>query len=266
MSSPNILDHYGKIHAGFLHSYGEVATELLIEKLNIQPNQNVLEIGFGTGATLVKIASRFPHANYFGLELSDQMLERAEARIKFCSIKNIQLRKINSVDELDMFSTKMDTIYIESVLGIQEGDGLKKMIMKVSEQLKPKGKLIVNETIWTDDVPKDEIDRINSEGKNVFGIIQSNGKYHTQQKWNELFGQCGFKISSSEEINTQGRKRRRSNLKEWRSAIFNQFGKLKLKLNGKLRREMQQFQQGMDSIITSKKQIMKGHLFVLEKM
>jgi ubiquinone/menaquinone biosynthesis C-methylase UbiE len=267
MPSSNILDHYGKTHSGFLHSYGEVATEFLIEKLDIQPNQNILEIGFGTGATLVKIASRFPKADYFGIELSDQMLEKARSRIKFCSLENkIALKKINSVEELNVFNSKMDKICIESVLGIQEDDNLKKMILKISELLKSQGKLVVNETIWTNDVGKEEIDRINAACKNAFGIIQSNGKYCNQQMWNELFVECGFKIISSEEIDTKGKNKQKLNLTEWKSAVFTKLGKLKGKLNGKLKTEMDFFQKRMDSIITSKKQIMKGYLFVLEKI
>ncbi len=265
MSSPNILDHYGKLRAGFLHSYGEAATELLIERLDVQAKENILEIGFGTGATLVKIASRFPNANYFGIELSKQMLESAEARIKLCSLRNIQLRNINSVEQLTVFKTKMDKIYIESVLGIQEDDELKKMILKISEQLKSNGKLVVNETIWMEDTPKEEIDRINNACKNVFGIIQSNGKYHTARKWNELFVDCGFKIISSEEI-LPGKEKQKLNSKEWLSAMYTKFGKLKGKLDGKLNSEIKEFQKSMNSIITSKKQIMKGYLFVLEKI
>jgi cyclopropane fatty-acyl-phospholipid synthase-like methyltransferase len=267
MPSSNILDHYGKTHSGFLHSYGEVATELLIEGLSIRPGENILEIGLGTGATLVKIASRFPGANYFGIELSDQMLEKARSRIRFCSLENkIRLQKINSVEELNVFNSKMDKIYIESVLGIQEDNDLKKMILKISGLLNPQGKLVVNETIWTEDVAKEEIERVNSACKNAFGIIQSNGKYNNQQKWNELFAECGFKIVSSGEINTKGKEKRRSNLTEWKSAVFTKLGKLKGELNRKLKTETGLFQNSMDSIITSKKQIMKGYLFVLEKM
>lgn len=264
MSSPNILDHYGKIHSGFLHSYGESATEFLIEKLDVQAEENILEIGFGTGATLVKIASRFPDTNYFGLELSQQMLESAEARVRLCSLKNIQLQHINSAEQLDVFKIKMDKVYIESVLGIQEDNELKRMILKISEQLNTKGKLIVNETIWTEDTPKEEIDRINMACKNAFGIIQSNGKYHTLKKWAELFIECGLRLISVEEI-LPGKEKQKLNSKEWLSAIYTKFGKLKGKLNIRLNSEMREFQKSMDSIITSKKQIMKGYLFVLEK-
>jgi cyclopropane fatty-acyl-phospholipid synthase-like methyltransferase len=264
VSSANILDHYGKIHSDFLHSYGEAATELLVEKLDPKPGENILEIGFGTGATLVKIASRFPDANYFGIELSDQMLEKAEARIRLCSLKNIRLQQINSSEQLNAFNIKMDKIYIESVLGIQEHEGLRTMIIKMAEQLKSKGKLVVNETIWTEEVAGAEIARINTACKEAFGIIQSNGTYSNKQKWAELFAECGFLLISLEELHSH-KEKQRLNSKEWLSAIYTKLGKIKGKLNGKLNSEMSLFQKQMDSIITSKKQIMKGYLFVLEK-
>lgn len=46
-----------------------------------RPGTSVLEIGCGTGRNLIAAAHRFPHAQFFGLDISHTMLESAEASI-----------------------------------------------------------------------------------------------------------------------------------------------------------------------------------------
>jgi S-adenosylmethionine-diacylgycerolhomoserine-N-methlytransferase len=49
----------------------------LIEDLAPPPGGHVLEIGCGTGRNLVKAARRYPHARFFGVDVSEVMLGRA---------------------------------------------------------------------------------------------------------------------------------------------------------------------------------------------
>jgi S-adenosylmethionine-diacylgycerolhomoserine-N-methlytransferase len=49
----------------------------LIRELALRPGERLIEIGCGTARNLVKIARRYPQAELFGLDASQQMLETA---------------------------------------------------------------------------------------------------------------------------------------------------------------------------------------------
>lgn len=82
----DILAWFEAVNSGYLHPFGEPATEALIQKAGLQGNEKVLEVGFGTGATLVKIISRFPALQFHGVDYASGMLEKTRRRLKYCGI------------------------------------------------------------------------------------------------------------------------------------------------------------------------------------
>ncbi|MEQ8747491.1 class I SAM-dependent methyltransferase [Pyruvatibacter sp.] len=48
----------------------------------------VLEVGCGTGRNLIKAARRYPHALFFGLDISEAMLEKARHEVARAGLKN----------------------------------------------------------------------------------------------------------------------------------------------------------------------------------
>ena len=53
----------------------------LLGRLQLQPNDNVLEIGCGTGRNLILAARRYPRARCFGIDVSTEMLTSATESI-----------------------------------------------------------------------------------------------------------------------------------------------------------------------------------------
>ncbi len=53
----------------------------LIDTLNVPDGGTALEIGCGTGRNLIQAARRYPHAHFYGLDISEAMLETARAAI-----------------------------------------------------------------------------------------------------------------------------------------------------------------------------------------
>jgi len=53
----------------------------LIAELAPAAGQRVLEVGCGTGRNLIKAAKRYPEAHFYGLDISTEMLESAQANI-----------------------------------------------------------------------------------------------------------------------------------------------------------------------------------------
>lgn len=73
----------------FTRKYYLLGRDKLIGKMGIQAGENILEVGCGTGRNLIILASKFPDANFYGLDASAVMLETANAKIKS---KNITLK------------------------------------------------------------------------------------------------------------------------------------------------------------------------------
>lgn len=53
----------------------------LIKKLDVEPNQTVLELGCGTGRNLIAAAKQYPHAMFYGVDISQEMLGVARENI-----------------------------------------------------------------------------------------------------------------------------------------------------------------------------------------
>jgi len=61
--------------------YYLLGRDLLIDELQPPPGGEVLELGCGTGRNLIAAARRYPEARFYGLDISRQMLETAQANI-----------------------------------------------------------------------------------------------------------------------------------------------------------------------------------------
>lgn len=57
--------------------YYLLGRDRLIEKLNAQEGERVIEVGCGTARNLIKMARRYPHTTFCGLDASDEMLKTA---------------------------------------------------------------------------------------------------------------------------------------------------------------------------------------------
>ena len=52
----------------------------LLQKMKVQPGENVLEVGCGTGRNLLKLSVLAPQAKLFGLDAADEMLKTAATK------------------------------------------------------------------------------------------------------------------------------------------------------------------------------------------
>jgi S-adenosylmethionine-diacylgycerolhomoserine-N-methlytransferase len=87
----------------------------LIAQMNVQPDENVLEVGCGTGRNLAILAKNSPRTNFFGLDASSEMLKTAHAKMVGKKAHNVTL-KVALADDFtfdDTFglSEPFDAIY-----------------------------------------------------------------------------------------------------------------------------------------------------------
>lgn len=71
--------------------YYLLGRDKLIAEMNVQPSENVLEVGCGTARNLIILAKKYPRTNFFGLDASSEMLKTSQTKVDSRKIKNINL-------------------------------------------------------------------------------------------------------------------------------------------------------------------------------
>jgi ubiquinone/menaquinone biosynthesis C-methylase UbiE len=257
----NILHYFSQTNTQYIHAHGEFGTKILTQKLDCQANEKILEIGFGTGATLMYLFSAYPNTNFYGIDQSEFMYKKAQARLNFCRVnQKIALSLMETKNKLPFDSHFFDKIYLESVLAIQEGDDLLLMVQEIRRVLKPEGFLIINETIWLNSTTMAEIRRVNAFGKQHFGIIQCNQSYPYLENWIKLFEEIGFKGESTHKLSEMksdfAPKSRFSYA--FLSSLFSAFGKIKAFFSGSIRKQKRHYAQKMKEVMPDNQPLMEG--------
>lgn len=264
MISNEILSYFSKSHAQYIHARGAIGTRVLIRQLNCQPDEDILEVGFGTGSTLAQIYSNNKKANLYGLEQSPLMYKKAKARLKFSLIGNsIKLSLMKDKGQFPFPTNSFDKIYSESVLGIQEGDELVTLLNEIRRVLRPNGILVMNETIWLDTTSINEIIYINEFCKRSFGIILSNSDYPYLKSWMDLFDNLNFHCISVIKLDDfQGALKSEFRFPyNFLSTVFTAIGKTRASLSFSMRTEKKNYHQKTTQINPDNKLLMGGIIF-----
>lgn len=264
----DILHFFGQTHATYLHARGKAATSALIASLDCQPGETVLEIGCGTGATLVQLASMYRKTQFWGVEHAPVMLKKARQRLRFCLLgKRVQVKIMEQPLHIPFNNQVFDKVYLESVLAIQEGDRLKHLLREIHRVLKPEGILVMNETIWLDTTPLDRISEVNTATKAAFGIIQSNASYPYPRDWEQLFRELGFTVFAVQPLDAIVVPAVSTFQFPYSllSFVFTALGKLKVLYNRKYKTAWRTYREQMEQIIPGTQKLMKGVLIRVAK-
>ncbi|HLM61286.1 MAG TPA: class I SAM-dependent methyltransferase [Pyrinomonadaceae bacterium] len=87
----------------FTRKYYLLGRDRLLKKINVRADENVLEIGCGTGRLIIP-AKKFPNARFFGLDASSEMLRTAQTKVDDQRLNNIHL-KTAFADDFDYRKT-----------------------------------------------------------------------------------------------------------------------------------------------------------------
>ncbi|HRJ86090.1 MAG TPA: class I SAM-dependent methyltransferase [Ignavibacteria bacterium] len=167
------LKHLARIGSTFIHPKGFEATELLISKLNIQPSDNILEIGCGTGGTLIEIINRFG-IKVTAVEILDEMIIAAEKKLKSLKLTDrAEIISIKPGEKYPFENNSFNKIYAESVLGFQDKAGMEFIFSEVKRLLKPNGLLIINDALWKQGVPDNTVNKIVAQAYKDFGLAHA---------------------------------------------------------------------------------------------
>ncbi len=260
-----LLDSLGERHAEFLHARGETATRLLIDRLGCSKGDAVLDLGCGTGATLVSLASRYPGISLSGVDISHAMLDAAASRLKFCRLaERVALHPAAPSGALPFGDGAFDRIYGESVLAILDDPAAEAVTSELRRVLAPGGRACFNETLWREGTPMAEIERINGYCLAHFGIIQSSRTRASLSDWMSFFGSHGLSVISAEPIDAIPVPPGARNAAERTSRLFTLAGRLKEWANPRRSRRRRRFESAARSLVL-REQRMEGILFTLRR-
>jgi S-adenosylmethionine-diacylgycerolhomoserine-N-methlytransferase len=127
----------------------------LIARMDVQPGENVLEVGCGTGRNLVILAKNSPKTNFYGLDASSEMLKTAQAKINGKKAHNVNL-KVALADDFtynDTFglSEPFDAIYFS--YSITMIPTWRESLANALENLKPGHKIYIVDFYDQKDLP-----------------------------------------------------------------------------------------------------------------
>lgn len=138
----HVMGHLG---AGWLERPGrrkEERTDLLIENLKLKADNNVADIGAGTGFFSFPMSELVPKGNVYAVDIQTEMLDIIRKRMKQRGTKNI-VPTLGTIQD-----TKLPTNTIDMVLLVDayhEFDHPREMMESIFKGLRPGGRVVLIE-------------------------------------------------------------------------------------------------------------------------
>ena len=125
------------------HSEGPIRRAGL-EKLNALPGEKVLEIGFGTGHSLVSLAQSVGSTGkVFGLDLSERMLEVARDNLHKAGLADRVELTCGDAEQLAYPSDALDAIFMSFTLELFDTPEIPKVLAECKRVLRSGGRIVV---------------------------------------------------------------------------------------------------------------------------
>ena len=80
---------YQRYFYDFTRKYYLLGRDRLLHEMKISADDNILEIGCGTGRNLAILGGKYPKTNFFGLDASAEMLKSAHQKIEAKNLSNV---------------------------------------------------------------------------------------------------------------------------------------------------------------------------------
>jgi cyclopropane fatty-acyl-phospholipid synthase-like methyltransferase len=172
------LDLLAQYEVNSAHPGGPALTRLLLHNETITPNMTLLDVGCGTGQTVVYIAKHYP-CKVIAIDINPKMLEKARQKLAKDQL-DIPLIRANAMD-LPFHKNSFDIILAESVTIFTK---IHRTLREYYRVLKPSGTLLAIEATALSPLTKDET----SDFQRVLGI----NCLPTKDEWRQMFQAAGF--------------------------------------------------------------------------
>lgn len=132
----------GKLIGLLMNKGNDSMNRITIQLLNVQPDDHVLEIGFGNGKYIREIAQKMQNGCVAGVDFSETMVRQAKKRNKMFIKEGIVDIKLGEVNKIDFDDATFDKIFTVNTLYFWPNP--EKDIQEIKRVLKPNGTLIIS--------------------------------------------------------------------------------------------------------------------------
>ena len=135
-----ISRYYNCLAGSFERKYAEMA----LERLSIGKGETVLEIGFGTGHCLKRIAESVgPKGEAYGIDLSTGMMEISKKRLEKAGLGDRVKLFCGDAASLPFDDSTFDAVFMSFTLELFDTPEIPKVLEQIKRVLKPDGRLAV---------------------------------------------------------------------------------------------------------------------------
>jgi len=188
------FSHLGRLGLSDVHALGSHASAALVHTLQLADGMRVLEIGFGTGATLARVA-QIRQVQLVGMDFSTGMHAAATQRLKMAGVTaHVQLIRAH-LNALPLRAGFLDRAYSESALCFHAEPTATAALHAIQRALKPGGVFVANEAIWKDDAPDAQIRHACERALQDFGSCQSWPQGWRLGDWINVMQRAGFEVN-----------------------------------------------------------------------
>jgi demethylmenaquinone methyltransferase/2-methoxy-6-polyprenyl-1,4-benzoquinol methylase len=115
-----------------------------LELLDASAGESVLEIGFGTGHSLVSLANAVgPKGRVFGIELSDKMVKLAKANLAQSHLLDRAQLRCGDAEQLPYADNGMDAVFMSFTLELFDTPEIPKVLSECKRVLRRGGRIVV---------------------------------------------------------------------------------------------------------------------------
>ena len=135
-----ISRYYDYLAGPFERKYAEMA----LEHLSIGKGETVLEIGFGTGHCLKRIAESVgPKGKTYGIDISTGMMEISKKRLEKADLEDRVKLFCGDATSLPFDDNTFNAVFMSFTLELFDTPEIPKVLEQIKRVLKPEGRLAV---------------------------------------------------------------------------------------------------------------------------
>jgi len=159
----------------------------VISKMNIQPNDRILDMGAGTGRTDLLMLGYLEEGEVSGLEIGEEM--KKQFREKSYHHDNLKLRDLRIEKKLP-FEHKFDKVFISFTLhGFKQKDRIK-IIENANKSLKKEGKFFIL------DYNEFDLSKKPFYARALFDLECDLARDYIKRNWRKIWKEHGFSVKN----------------------------------------------------------------------